>query len=207
MTIIYPKNLSQVKGFINPEEGIALAEAAYEACGERPALEIGSYCGKSTLYLAAGCKPRGSVVFAVDHHRGSEEHQPGEEYHDASLYDEKQAAMDTFREFRRNIDQVSVGDCIVPIVAPSEQVARQWQTPLGLLFIDGGHSETAAQIDYQSWSRHVAPGGILAIHDLFPDPAKGGQAPINIWRRALATGLFEKVTIVTTLGILRRNYN
>jgi len=90
------------------------------------------------------------------------------------------------------------------MVATSPAAARVWSTPLGMAFIDGGHSFAAAETDYASWAPHVAPGGILAIHDLFPDPAEGGQAPITIYRRALASGDFVELPTTKTLGVLRR---
>jgi predicted O-methyltransferase YrrM len=94
----------------------------------------------------------------------------------------------------------------VPVVAPTSVAARQWQTPLSLVFIDGGHSMEAAVTDYRSWSGHLKAGGVLAIHDLFPDPATGGQAPYTIYQLALASGLYEEMARVETLGLLRRIY-
>ena len=204
MSISLPIEIDSVKGFLAENEGMALAQRAAESCSNLPALEVGSYCGKSTIYLATALKPMAGTVYAVDHHRGSEEHQPGELYHDAELYDAEYQQMDSFREFRRNIDRAGLSEVVVPVVASSAVAARHWQTPLGLVFIDGGHSEAAAQTDYESWAPHVAPGGILAIHDLFPNPEEGGQAPINIYRRALASGEFEQLEVVETLGFLRR---
>lgn len=204
VSIAIPHLVHEVKGFLDPSEGQALARYAERFCRDLPALEVGSYCGKSTLYLAAGCQAAGSVVFAVDHHRGSEEHQPGEEYHDAELFDQRQGQMDSFTEFRMNIQAAGFTDLVVPVVASSELAARQWRTPLGMVFIDGGHSEAAANTDYQCWAQHIAPGGILAIHDLFPNPEEGGQAPINIWRRALASGEFEELEVCKTLGFLQK---
>jgi predicted O-methyltransferase YrrM len=169
-----------------------------------PALEIGSYCGKSTVYIGLACQQRGNILYAVDHHRGSEEHQLGEEYHDPALYDSDAGLMDTFREFRRVMRIAKLEDTVVPIVAPSTVASRRWATPLGLVFIDGGHSMEAALNDYRSWSSHVASGGILAIHDIFPDPAEGGQAPYEIYKLACASGLFEVLPRVNTLGLLRR---
>lgn len=204
MAIEYPAVLADVKGFLAVEEGEALTAMALAHCADLPALEIGSYCGKSTIYLGVACRSHGSTLFALDHHRGSEEHQLGEEYHDPALYDAQVGAMDSFREFRRNMAAAQLEETVVPLVTRSEVAARQWRTPLGLVFIDGGHSEEAAQADYRCWAEHVALGGVLAIHDLFPDPAEGGQAPINIWRKALASGLFEEIKVVNTLGFLRR---
>lgn len=204
MRIELPLDIDSVKGFLNPIEGEALYGAALECARRGPCLEIGSYCGKSTVYLGTACQRAGAVLFAVDHHRGSEEHQPGEEYHDPQLYDPAAGLMDSFRAFRATLRRAGLEDTVVPVVAPTRVVARQWATPLSLVFIDGGHSLEAALVDYRAWSTHVVPGGILAIHDIFPDPADGGQAPYTIYRLALASGLYEELPRVETLGLLRR---
>ncbi|MFS1526069.1 class I SAM-dependent methyltransferase [Microbulbifer sp. 2304DJ12-6] len=204
MTIRLSIDTRAIKGFLAAQEGEALYHLAAEASGLGPCLEVGSYCGKSTVYLAAACKLTNSVLFAVDHHRGSEEHQRGEEYHDPELFDDHIQMMDSFGSFRANIRTAALDDWVVPIVAPSSVAARCWNTPLGLVFIDGGHSLEAAMTDYRCWSRHIVPGGYLAIHDIFPDPAYGGQAPYDIYKLALASAQFELVETVDTLGILRR---
>lgn len=204
MTLSLAIDIDQVKGFLADDEALALHRHAQQAAQSGPILEVGSYCGKSTVYLGCAAKAAGSVVFAVDHHRGSEEHQKGEEYHDAELYDADMALMDTFREFRKNMQAADLEDTVVPIVSSSTVAAKQWHSPLSMVFIDGGHSMEAAMADYRSWAGHIAIGGILAIHDLFPNPDEGGQAPITIYRLALASGLFEELEVVNTLGILRR---
>ncbi len=199
-----PLDIEQVKGFLAKEEGVALYQAATEAARLGPVLEIGSYCGKSTIYLGLACQQQGTTLYALDHHIGSEEHQPGEMFHDPELFDASMARMDSFREFRRNIKQASLEDTVVPLVAPSWLVARDWRTPLGMVFIDGGHSLEAALTDYRSWLAHLRPGGILAIHDLFPNPIDGGQAPYTIYKLALASGLFSPMPQCQTLGLLKR---
>ena len=204
MSIELPIDIEQVKGFLANDEAEALYHHAYEQAVKAPVLEIGSYCGKSTIYIGTACQRAGGVLYALDHHRGSEEHQLGEEYHDADLYDSNIGLMDTFKEFRKNIRMAKLEDTVVPIVASSALASKGWHTPLSMVFIDGGHSMEAAMTDYQSWASHIIPGGILAIHDLFPNPDEGGQAPITIYRLALASGLFEEVSVVNTLGILRR---
>lgn len=204
MSITLPIDINSVKGFLAEDEAAALYNYTLEASKQGPVLEVGSYCGKSTLYLGCAAKQNNSVVFAVDHHRGSEEHQLGEEYHDADLYDSSVGLMDTFKEFRKNMRAADLENTVVPIVSSSKVAASQWHTPLSLVFIDGGHSFAAAEMDYRSWAPQVKIGGILAIHDLFPNPEEGGQAPITIYRMALASGLFEEVEVVNTLGILRR---
>ena len=197
-------DLETVKGFMDEEEGESLYQTALKVTQSAPCLEIGSYCGKSTLYLASACKENDSILYAVDHHRGSEEHQPGEEYHDPDLFDDKEQLFDSFREFRKTIRRANLTDSVVPVVAASDVASKHWQTPLSMVFIDGGHSFEAALSDYRSWAGHIIKGGILAIHDIFPNPEDGGQAPYDIWKLACASGLFEEVEIVKTLGLLRR---
>lgn len=193
-----------VKGFLHPEEGARLYELARTLAPAGPCLEVGSYCGKSTLYLGAGCRDAGQLLYAVDHHRGSEEHQPGEEYHDPELVDPASGRFDSLRAFRDTLARADLEQTVVPLVTSSALAARHWNTPLALVFIDGGHSREAALTDYRCWAAHVQPGGVLAIHDLFPDPAEGGQAPIEIYRLALASGLFRELPGTRTLGVLER---
>lgn len=199
-----PINIDSVKGFLDKDEGAALYAHALSAAARGPLLEVGSYCGKSSVYLASACKRHNSLLFAVDHHRGSEEHQLGEEYHDPALYDARFAKMDTFPEFRHTLARAQLEDVVVPIVAPSALAARYWSTPLALVFIDGGHSMPAALNDFRSWAGHVVRGGLLAIHDVFPNPADGGRPPFEIWQLAQASGLFEALPLVKSLGVLRR---
>ncbi|MBU2644752.1 class I SAM-dependent methyltransferase, partial [bacterium] len=144
------------------------------------------------------------VLYSLDHHRGSEEHQPGEAYHDGDLMDVQTGNFDSFREFRLTLERAGLEDIVIPIVTSSAIAARGWVTPLSMVFIDGGHSLESALGDYRCWAGHIIPRGILAIHDIFPDPAKGGQAPYEVWKTALASALFEEVEIIRTLGILRR---
>jgi MMP 1-O-methyltransferase len=191
------------KGFLDEEEGLRLHDLAREHAHLGPVLEIGSYCGKSSIYLGTGARDAGGLLVCVDHHRGSEEHQPGEEYHDSELLDAS-GAIDSLPTLRRTLRAADLEANALLLVAPSALAARHWSTPLGLVFIDGGHSHATAHADYEGWADKVAPGGILAIHDLFPNPAEGGQAPIEIYRRALASSAFEELPGTKTLGVLRR---
>ena len=193
-----------IKGFLDEDEGTRLYELAQEASSMGPCLEIGGYCGKSTVYMGLGCKAKGSVLYSIDHHRGSEEQQPGQEYFDPELWDEPSGKIDTFRLFRKAIESSGLENTVVPIVSTSELVARMWTTPLSMVFIDGGHSYPAAYTDYTSWMQHVLPGGYLAIHDIFPDPNQGGQAPYYIYNLAKGSGLFEEMPMLKTLGVLKR---
>lgn len=199
-----PFDPDTIKGFLAEDEAEALFRYASEVAQNGPVLEIGSYCGKSTLYLGLACQSQNSQVYALDHHRGSEEHQVGEMFHDPSLYDADAQQFDSFREFRNNIRRAGLQDTVVPVVSDSATASRFWQTPLSMVFIDGGHSLDAALCDYRCWASHVQSGGLLAIHDLFPKPEEGGAAPWAVWQLALASGLFEAVERVNSLGILRR---
>lgn len=192
------------KGFLDDDEGMRLFALARDHASAGPILEIGSYCGKSSAYLGAGAQEGGGVLVCVDHHRGSEEHQPGEEYHDEELFDDATGKLDSLPILRRTLHDAGVEDNAILLVAPSQRAARIWAKPLGMLFIDGGHSHEAAHADYEAWAPHVAPGGILAVHDLFPDPTEGGQAPIEVYRRALDSGDYDELPTTKTLGVLRR---
>jgi predicted O-methyltransferase YrrM len=191
------------KGFMPEEEGDALYAAALEGGRVGPLLEIGTYCGKSAVYLGAAARERGTVAFSVDHHRGSEENQAGWEHHDQEVVDPATGRMDTLPFFRRAVEAAGLEDVIVGVVGHSVPIARAWRTPLGFLFIDGGHAEDIAMGDYEGWARHVAPGGVLAIHDVFDNPDDGGQAPFHVWQRAVADG-FEPDAINGSLRTLHR---
>lgn len=190
------------------DEGDALYTAAMSAAGAvagLPFVEIGSYCGRSTVWLGAAAKASSRLLFAVDHHGGSEENQPGWEWHDSSLVDPATGRLDTLPSFRRTIAGAGLGDVVVAVVGHSAAIARNWRTPLAFLFIDGGHGVRPATEDYEGWTPHVAPGGLLAIHDVFPDPADGGRPPYeNIYRPALESGLFEEISATGSLRVLRR---
>ena len=192
------------RGFMPPGEGLALYETAAAYAHRGPVAEIGSYCGKSTIYLAAAARQAGQVVITVDHHRGSEENQPGWEYHDPELVDPAVGQLDTLPHFRAALAAAGLEEHVIAIVGRSAAVAALWRAPLGMLFIDGGHTDAAAVADYEGWAPRVAPGGALAIHDVFPDPADGGQAPFRIYQRALASGAFTQVRAAGSLRVLER---
>ncbi len=189
---------------MSPSEGAALTRLAQGACAQGCIVEIGAYCGRSTAYLGEGARAGGGVVFSVDHHRGSEEHQPGEGWHDAELVDARTGRFDTLPAFRDTIAAAELEDVVAAVVGRSDMVGRAWASPIGLLFIDGGHALQTALADWRAWSLHVAPGGVLAVHDVFPDPLDGGRPPYEIFRLALASGLFEPAGQVESLRWLRR---
>jgi predicted O-methyltransferase YrrM len=195
------------KGFMPHDEGDALYAAAVDAgrAVDGPMVEIGSYCGRSTVWLGAAARACATVLFAVDHHRGSEENQAGWEHHDPSVVDPRTGRMDTLPMFRATIHDAGLEDVVIAVIGQSPTVARHWTTPLSLVFIDGGHGQEPARLDYEGWSRHVAVGGTLAIHDVFADPADGGRPPYEqIYLPALRGGEFAEIGATGSLRLLRR---
>lgn len=193
-----------VIGFMPADEGQALFDAAVHYLRGGAAVEIGTYCGRSTVLLGAAAAQSDSVLYTIDHHHGSEEHQPGWEFHDTTMVDPVSGRFDTLPTFRRTLDAAGLDDTIVAVVGKSTVVARDWRTPLQLLFIDGGHSEQAAQADYDGWAKWVQVGGALVIHDVFPDPRDGGRPPYNIYCRAIESGDFREVGVTGSLRVLER---
>ena len=202
---VIPSFVSEIKGFLEEAEGLRLYELALEACSLGPCLEIGSFCGKSTVYLGLACKAKERTLFTIDHHCGSEEQQPGQLYFDPELIGVKTGLIDSFPYLRATIRKAGLEDVVVPMVTRSQVAARDWAIPLGMVFIDGGHAYDTVLSDYRCWYPHVLPGAILAFHDIYLEPAKGGQAPYEVYKLALASGLFEELPMTNTLGVLRRH--
>ncbi|MFI1399247.1 class I SAM-dependent methyltransferase [Streptomyces sp. NPDC020681] len=205
-----PKTLAAfeaAKGFMPVREGLALYAAAVDAGAHGlPLVEVGTYCGRSTILLADAARETGTTAVTVDHHRGSEEQQPGWDYHDPDVVDPEIGLMDTLPTFRRTLHKAGLEDHVIAVVGRSPQVAKVWGRPVGLVFIDGGHTDEHANADYEGWAPHVAAGGLLVIHDVFPDPVDEwtGQAPYRVYLRALASGAFTEVSATDALRVLRR---
>jgi hypothetical protein len=146
----------------------------------------------------------GGTVFTLDHHQGSEENQPGWDYHDTSLVDPESGRLDTLASFRRAIVRAGLEEHVVAVVGRNTTVARHWRTPLALLFVDGGHTDEHATNDYLGFGRWVSRGGTLVVHDVFPDPADGGQAPYRVYLRALESGDFVAAEALGSMRVLTR---
>jgi hypothetical protein len=155
------------------------------------------------VYLGAAAREAGTVLFTVDHHRGSEENQAGWDHHDLEVVDPRTGRMDTLPFFRDTIEAAGLEDCVVGVVCHSAMVAAAWATPLAFLFIDGGHSEAIAMADYEGWAKHLLPGGLLAIHDVFDRPEAGGQGPFHVWQQGVADGLAAH-SVTGSLRVLER---
>ena len=204
MLINLPIDINTVKGFLDPIEGEALYLYAKQYVRNDPCLEIGSYCGKSSVYLGSAVKENGQKLYSIDHHKGSEEQQPGEEYFDSDLINAEGNGIDTLPFFLETIEKSKLDKFVIPIVSTSEEAYQDFTLNFDMVFIDGGHSEKAAQKDYELWSQRITKGGLLAIHDVFPSPEDGGRPPYNIYRRALESGNFKKLEMIKTLGLLKK---
>jgi MMP 1-O-methyltransferase len=194
----------EVIGFMPADEGRTLYDTAVRYLKDGVGVEIGTYCGKSTVMLGAAAQQSGGVIYTIDHHHGSEEHQAGWEYHDESMVDPVTGLFDTLPTLRHTLDAAGLDEHVVAVVGRSTTVARGWRTPLRLLFIDGGHTEEAAQRDFDGWVRWIEVGGALIIHDVFGNPDDGGQAPYHVYCRALDTGDFREVSATGSMRVLER---
>ena len=204
MRINLPIDINTVKGFLDPIEGEALYLYAKQYVRNDPCLEIGSYCGKSSVYLGSAVKENDQKLYSIDHHKGSEEQQPGEEYFDSDLINAEGNGIDTLPFFLETIEKSKLDKFVIPIVSTSEEAYQDFTLNFDMVFIDGGHSEKAAQKDYELWSQRITKGGLLAIHDVFPNPEDGGRPPYNIYKRALESGNFKKLEMIKTLGLLKK---
>ncbi len=204
MALNLPANINHVKGFLDPEEGEALyfSSLIYTANGH--AIEIGSYCGKSAVYIGSAAKENNNKLYSVDHHKGSEEQQPGEEYFDPDLVDSSGEGIDTLPHFLETIRKFQLENTVMPVVSSSEEAYQDLRGNFSFVFIDGGHSEEASQKDYSLWSKRLIIGGLMAIHDVFPDPDDGGRPPYNIYMKALNSGKFEEIEAIKSLRFLKK---
>ena len=194
----------QVKGFLEKQEAESLYQFAKKYSSLGPCLEIGSYCGKSAIYLGAAVKENNQILYSIDHHKGSEEQQPGQEFFDPDLLDETGKGINTLPFFLETLDKADLCDYVVPIVSTSVEASEVWSEPLAMVFIDGGHSDQAANDDYDFWHPHIMQGGLLAIHDVFPNPEDGGRPPFNIYTKAKESGLFKEVDMINSLALLEK---
>ena len=194
----------EVKGFLDKEEGKTLYEFAKLYSQKGLCLEVGSYCGKSAIYIGAAVKENKQKLYSIDHHKGSEEQQPGEEFFDPDLLDEDKTGINTLPFFLNTIDKARLTNVVIPIISTSVEAGEVWSKPLAMVFIDGGHSEKAANEDYDTWSPHLIRGGLLAIHDVFPNPEDGGRPPFNIYTKAKESGLFKELDMINSLALLEK---
>ncbi|VAV96987.1 putative secreted protein [hydrothermal vent metagenome] len=199
-----PTDPQTLKGFLTVAEGEMLAHYAKSGAEIGAVVEIGAWCGRSSLYLAQAIQQSGQLLFSVDHHRGSEENQPEWEWFDPEVWDQQAKMIDTLPHFRNNIRKAGMEKHVVAMVGPSAQIGEAWASPLGFLFLDGGHTMQAALADYRAWARHLLKGGFLAIHDVFPNPADGGRAPFEVCQMAERSGFYARCDQTGSLVVLQR---
>ena len=204
MTLNLPLDINKIKGFLDHIEGEALYYYAKEFTKDGNALEIGSYCGKSAVYIGLAVKENNQKLYSIDHHKGSEEQQPGEEYFDPDLLDKKGNGIDSLPFFLKTLKDSQLEGFVIPVVSSSKEAYADLNMNFNMIFIDGGHSEEAAQNDYMLWSKKLNLEGVLAIHDVFPDPNDGGRPPYNIYLKALESGNFKEVDAIKSLRILKK---
>ncbi len=185
-------------------EALRLFDLAQQASLLGPLLEIGSYCGRSAAIMGTACRKNNGILYSLDHHQGSEEQQPGEEYFDPDLFDPRTQGINTFPFFRETLKKTGLEDTVIPIVSTSRAAGKMWKTPLSMVFIDGGHSFEAAWNDFLTWSPHLLKNGFLVFHDIFLDPEKGGQPPRQVYEKAIATGNYIVLEMTQTLGVLQQ---
>lgn len=204
MPINLPIDINKVKGFLDPIEGEAIYSYTKEYTKNGDALEIGSYCGKSAVYIGSAVKENNQRLYSIDHHKGSEEQQPGEEFFDPDLVNKQGNGIDTLPHFLETIRLSNLEKIVIPIVSSSKEAYEDLKIDFNMVFIDGGHSEEAAQYDYRMWSKRLNPGGLLAIHDVFPNPEDGGRPPYNIYLKALESGDFQEIELIKSLSLLKK---
>jgi predicted O-methyltransferase YrrM len=204
MMINLPIDIDKVKGFLDPIEGEALYSYAKQYTSNGDALEIGSYCGKSAVYIGSAVKKNNQKLYSIDHHKGSEEQQPGEQFFDPDLINKEGNGIDTLPYFLETISSSGLEKTVIPVVSSSKEAYQDLKINFDMIFIDGGHSEDAAQNDYRLWSKRLRPGGLLAIHDVFPNPEDGGRPPYNIYLKAIESGNFKEIEMIKSLSLLRK---
>ena len=204
MDMKYKIDPDSIKGFIEPKEGEALYKYALEYSMTGDCLEIGSYCGKSAVYIGTAVKKNSRLLYSIDHHRGSEEQQPNQEYYDPDLINDDGDGINTLPFFIETLERSELKETVIPIISSSKEAFKNLDGPFSMIFIDGGHSREAAEIDYRLWSSKLVNGGLLAIHDVFPDPDDGGRPPYEIYCLALESNKFEKIDLIGSLALLRK---
>ncbi len=162
---IWP-HIDSVEGWLYPEEGRWLFGAARSLPNRSNIVEIGSFKGRSTCCLAFACRGTKKRIFAVDTFDGGPDLQ----------------RHDSFREFCLNIERCELSEYVEPIRGISWEIAKTWNKPIHLLFIDGSHIYEDVMADFASFFPHVVPGGLVAFHDVqqsFPDVLKAWNETFN----------------------------
>jgi MMP 1-O-methyltransferase len=183
------KSTERVEGFLSDSEGETLYNLAKNCKGNGVIVEIGSWKGKSTIWLGSGSKAGNKVkVYAIDPHTGSSEHQKESE------------KVWTFEEFKKNITNAKVDDIISPIVKTSEEAAKNFNEPIELIFIDGAHEYESVKLDYDLWFPKVLNDGIMAFDDTVGWEGPKQVVDDNVYK----SNHFKKVKIVDSITLAQK---
>ena len=152
---------SEIDGWLSDSEGELLYKLAKNIPSGQAIVEIGSWKGKSTVWLAKGTEAgQGNKVYSIDPHSRSKAHI-------------SEGERSTYPTFLTNLNKAGVQNTVVPLVTTSDKAARRWQEKVGLLWIDASHEYQDVKRDFLSWKRHLLPGAIVALHDCDqPGPAQ-----------------------------------
>jgi MMP 1-O-methyltransferase len=191
----------RAKGWMPDDQGMMLWRTAYNGLDvDDLAVEVGAYCGKSTIYLGDACRQRGARLYSVDHHRGSPEHQKGQPFFDPETYFEPLDVVDTLPSWRANITYAGLEDTVIGVVGDSKIIGDDWaEGSLRLLFIDGGHESAQVKADYDAWMPTLEADGFLLLHDVDP-----GVGPYEVWKQAHNDG-FHEIFAQGSLKVLTRS--
>ena len=157
--MLLTERFKHIDGWLSPVEGYLLYRLARDGEGSGAIVEIGSWMGLSTAWLAAGSKAAGREhVHAVDVFDGG----PVLKDHD---FIRKEGT--TYHRFSENLEGLGLFDYVEPIVAESGAAAQAWtKGAIRLLFIDGDHRYPAVRQDLDLWSPHVTAAGLIILDDV-----------------------------------------
>jgi predicted O-methyltransferase YrrM len=180
--------IDAVEGFlISPDQERWLFKAAKSLPDHAVILEIGSFKGRSTCCLAFGCRGSRKHVFAVDTFEGNEK-----DFRAGVLFD-----TNYYSVLKGNIERNGLTEYVTTVTGTSADVGKTWNTPIHLLFIDGGHEYEDVLADFQTFFPHVVPGGMVAFHDVHnfetdPDRPAGFPGVLRVWNEYAAPRLSDR---------------
>jgi predicted O-methyltransferase YrrM len=176
----------QIEGWLSEPQGRALYAAAAACSGRGAIVEIGSWKGRSTVWLAHGAAVAGQKVLAIDPHVGSRE-DPHERTLDA---------------FLANLERAGAAASVEPLVMTSAEAVRRIDGPVELLFVDGDHSPEGARSDADRWLPRVMEGGTVMFHDV---ATSGYSGPRRVFQQRICRSRqFHRIRRVGSMAIAER---
>jgi hypothetical protein len=190
------KRIKSIKGWLDEGEADLLLAVCNRALSSLPpqsaVIEIGSFCGRSTVLLGSVVQSLGSQskVYAVDSHEGIVG-APGSAEGVRSL-------GSTLDLFSANIAIHGLTSIVETVVQRSYEV--NWEKPIALLFIDGLHDYLNVSRDFRHFEAWVVPGGYIAFHD-YADYYPNVKRFVD---ELLALPSFEFVSRAQSLVVVRK---